>query len=203
MKPDPISLNTFLAANVEQFTEYELWLSDGLTEFLSAEKNLDPSHPTVIVDVEEEEPVKKVVDGKITIRYNGRFFIPKEDLDGLTFKEKPEDWSALIEKWFMANDIEVAMDKSATNMVKFTAFLDTLEIPEEKEEAAPSEAPPEEEPETAPEETAPTEEKSEETAPEEAEEKPEEKEEEKPEESAEKPGKEEKSLEETFDELTK
>jgi len=138
-KPEVKSLNDFVRIHGEAFTSFELWLTDDLTDYLVAKRNLDKSYTSIVIDLDREEPVYGVKDNKLQLRFNGRFSPPSEDKNGTPLQIKPEQWIELCETWFKEQELEVIVGDKATDFIKFTAILPVLEMPETSE--------PEEEPE--------------------------------------------------------
>jgi len=148
-KPEIMSLNDFVKLNREAFTPYELWLTDELTDYLVAKRDLEKPYTSIVIDLDEDEPLYGVKENKTLVRFNGRFYIPGEDKNVKPLNMKPEQWVELLETWFKEQKIEVVIDDKATDIIKFTAIVPTLEMPEaapeaEKTEEGADEAKPEE-----------------------------------------------------------
>lgn len=178
-KPSSISLTDFISNHREDFVAFETWLADDLTNLFIVKNDLNRLHTSIIVDIDEDEPIGKTKDGKLTIRLNGRFYLPREDRNSKPLNLDINGWVKIAQEWFDKNEIEVHFDTEAKDLLKFTAFVAALDIPElqeeEKEEPEPEPAeegtPPEEdsedtgaedtgegsepEPESSPEESAP------------------------------------------------
>lgn len=129
-KPEVKSLNDFVRIHGEAFTSFELWLTDELTDYLVAKRNLDKSYTSIVIDLDREEPVYGVKDNKLQLRFNGRFSPPSEDKSGTSLQIKPEQWIELCETWFKEQELEVIIGDKATDFIKFTAILPVLEMPE-------------------------------------------------------------------------
>lgn len=128
--PDTFTLNHFVDTHREEFVKYELWVSEELTQHLIEAHNLDPAFTTVIVDMDEEEPVGKSVDGVVLVRLNGRFYIPQKDKQGVDLEMTPEDWYESAAEWFEENGVEVTLDEDSDELIKFTSFVGAVELPE-------------------------------------------------------------------------
>ena len=179
VKPEIISLNDFVRFHQESFTSYELWLTDELTDYLVAKRNLEKPYTSIVVDIDEDNPVYGIKENTVQFRFNGRFYIPrgKDSLEMDT-----EQWIELFKKWFEEQKLEVSIDEKATDFIKFTAMISVLELPEKTEEEAPEG----EEPEgMGEEESSETKPEGEESEPEGGEEPPEGEEESEPEEKEE------------------
>ena len=201
-KPEIMPLNDFVKINQDAFTPYELWLTDELTDYLVAKRDLEKSYTSIVIDIDNDNPVYGFREDKIFLRFNGRFYIPTEDKNIKKLNMTPDQWVELFNEWFKEQEVEVVIEEKATDLIKFTAIISALEMPEEapkaeeekgtEEEGAPAEEETEEEGKEAGEtpaetsEEAPTEE-TEEPATEETEEpaaeEPEEEEKAEPEES--------------------
>lgn len=185
-KPEIISFGDFVNNHREDFTPFELWIVDELTEYLVNKLDLDKEYTSVVLDADEDNPVGKITDNKVSVRLNGRFYLPKENRQGNEIVETTSEWAKIAKEWFDSVEIEVTFDDEAEDLLKFTAMVPAIdlegidmvdegeEVAPENEEIAPegdegeegSESPPEEETPPEGEETAPTEE-GEETPPEE------------------------------------
>lgn len=145
-KPDIMTLNDFVQVNQQAFTPYELWLTDELTNYLVAKRDLEKSYTPIVVDLDTDNPVYGAKDDKIFFRFNGRFFIPVEDKKLQRLNMKPEQWVELFKGWFKEQEIEVVIDESAKDVIKFTALIPVLDMPEAApgaEETEGEETPPE------------------------------------------------------------
>lgn len=172
-KPEIISLNDFVKMQREAFTPYELWLTDELTNYLVAKRDLDESYTSIVIDLDIDEPIYGLKDNNIQLRFNGRFYLPVEDRNIKPINIGPKQWVELFKKWFDDEKLEVVIDETATDFIKFTALIPVIEIPEmeksteedakeegggseETEETEAIEESPEEKPEETPsEETEP------------------------------------------------
>ena len=125
-KPDPFELNYLIKLHKEDFVKFELWVADGLTEHLIRSKDLDPSYTTVVVDIDEDNPVAD--SGKI--RLNGRFYIPTTDKMGTDLNLEPTDWVEITNQWFEENELEVTIDDNPRDLIKFTVFVEGIALPE-------------------------------------------------------------------------
>lgn len=160
-KPSIITLNDFVKLNQDTFTPYELWLTDELTDYLIAKRNLEKSYTSIVIDLDEDAPVYGFKDNNILLRFNGRFYIPVEDKNLNHLELRPEQWVELCQDWFKDQDIEVIFDEKAMDVIKFTAIISCLEMPEEAE-SSEGETPEGETPEGESEESGTSEEKDEE-----------------------------------------
>ena len=149
-RPEIIPFQDFVNAHKEEFTPFELWLVDELTEHLVNKLDLDKSFTSIVVDTDEENPVGKVTGNEILIRLDGRFYLPTEDRTGKAIALSSEEWADTAKAWFDEVELEVSFDTESTNLLKFTVFVPALELPEgtaggEAEEVAPEgeETPPE------------------------------------------------------------
>jgi hypothetical protein len=190
-RPEIIPFNDYVNAHREEFTPFELWMVDELTDHLVNKLDLDREYTSVVIDTDEDQPISSITEGKVHIRLNGRFYVPKEDRNGKELTETNSQWADIAKEWFEEVEIEVTFDEGAEDLLKFTAMVPTIEIEgvsggeeevaPEGEETAPEgeeteegdETPPEEETPPEGEETTPSEE-GEETPPEETEEETEE-----------------------------
>ena len=136
--PEVLTLNHFVDTHREEFVKFELWISEELTQHLIEAHDLDPAFTTVVIDMDEDEPVGKNVENVATLRLNGRFYIPQADKHGVDLEMTPEQWYESAKKWFDEEEVEVTLDEDSDELVKFTAFLPAIELPE-------AEAPAEEE----------------------------------------------------------
>ena len=153
-KPEPYDLNNFISIHQEEFVRFELWIADELTKFIAQEQNLNAKYAAVIVDLDEVEPVARIDGDQILLRYNGRFFIPREDKDGNEISIPPDEWNTLFKTWFEENESEVSFNEEAKDLVKFTSLVPSLTIPEETLGEPLEEEPAEEAPEDEGEEPA-------------------------------------------------
>lgn len=129
-KPDPFDLNHLTDLHREEFVKFELWMSDELTEYLIRAHNLDPGYTTVVVDMDENEPLASMSGNEIKIRLNGRFYMPLHDKQGVELKIPPEEWVETAQAWFDENDIQVEMNEDPKDLIMFTAFLAAIVLPE-------------------------------------------------------------------------
>lgn len=157
-KPEITPFNQFIQLNWEMFIPYELWLTEALTEYLVAKRDLEKSYTSVVIDMDRDEPIFGYREDNIYLRFNGRFYIPMEDKNVKRLNMTSEQWIELFKNWFKEQELEVVVDESATDLIKFTAIIPVLGMPEK--------APP---PEGAEEEEAPAEEGGEEKPTEEGE----------------------------------
>lgn len=180
-KPEITSLNDFVKFHQESFTSYELWLTDELTDYLVAKRDLEKPYTSIVVDIDEDNPIYGVKDNSVQFRFNGRFYIPREDKDSKVLDMETEQWVELFKKWFEEQKLEVVIDETATDFIKFTAIISVLQLPEESaakvgevpegDELPEEKSEDEEVPEEVPEESSKEEEEpAEEAAPDEAEE---------------------------------
>jgi len=188
-RPEIIPFNDYVNAHREEFTPFEIWIVDELTDHLVNKLDLDREYTSVVIDTDEENPVDKITDSKVMIRLNGRFYLPKEDRNGKELTETTSQWADIAKEWFEGVEVEVTFDDGSEDLLKFTAMVPAIEIEgisageeevaPESEETPPEgegteeggETPPEEEAPPEGEEEAPTDETEEET-PEETEEAP-------------------------------
>ena len=148
-KPNSISLTDFISNHREDFVAFETWLADDLTNLFIVKNDLNRLHMSIIVDIDEDDPVGKTKDGKLTIRLNGRCYLPKEDRNDKPLNLEIGDWTKVAQEWFDRNETEVHFDTEETDLLKFTAFVDAIEIPsditepavEENESEIPEESP--------------------------------------------------------------
>jgi len=134
--PQPITLTHFIDIHREEFVKFELWISEELTQHLIEAHNLDPAFTTVVVDMDEEEPVGKSVDSIVLLRLNGRFYMPLKDKQGVDLELTAEKWIESAKGWFDENEVEVTFDEDSNDLIKFTAFVPGVELPETEEPAA-------------------------------------------------------------------
>jgi len=132
-KPEIVSLNDFVNMHREAFTPYELWLTDDLTNYLVAKHDLNESYTSIVIDVDEKNPIHSIKDNYVQLRFNGRFYIPVEDKNSKSLILKPEQWVELFKKWFDDQKLEVVIKDTATDFIKFTAIIPVLELPEVEE----------------------------------------------------------------------
>ena len=154
MKP-PIPINELVSNHAEDFTGFELELSNSLKSYIHShtKQNLNVS-----IMVDTNEPVASQVDRTLIVRYNGRFY--SQDPSGLD--EHVKKWAATFPV-----DLDIESDKS---LYKFTLKYPSIILPEvEEKEAIEEEPTPGSEPTPEGEEGEP-EEMSEEMEPEESEE---------------------------------
>lgn len=138
-KPDTVSLNDFVKVHQESFISFELWLTDELTEYLVAKRNLDKSYVAIVIDIDMENPVYGLENNFVQFRFNGRFHIPVSDKDENTLELKPEQWVELIKQWFDENELNVVIGEKAADFVKFTVIMPVMELPEQSEQESSSE----------------------------------------------------------------
>lgn len=138
-RPEIISLNDFIKIHREAFASYELWLSDELTEFLIVKRDLEKPYTSIVIDIDEDEPVYGVKDSNVQLRFNGRFYIPVEDKNVKPLNMKPEQWVELFQQWFDEKELEVVIGDIAKDLIKFTAIIPALQMPEGDEEGGESE----------------------------------------------------------------
>jgi hypothetical protein len=130
-KPSSMSLNDFVKIHQESFISYELWLIDGLTEYLVAKRDLNKPSVSVIIDIDSENPVHSVDNNSVKFRFNGRFYIPVSDKQNQSVTMTSDQWVELLQQWFDENEVEVVIGEKATDFVKFTAIMSVLELPEQ------------------------------------------------------------------------
>lgn len=147
-KPEIMSINDFVKLNQDAFTPYELWLTDELTDYLVAKRDLDKTSTSVVIDLDEDNPVYGYRDDNIFLRFNGRFYIPNEDKNIKRLNLKPDQWIELFKEWFKEHEIEVVIDEKATDLIKFTAIVSCLTMPEEAASDESSDTSEDEEPGT-------------------------------------------------------
>lgn len=126
-----ISLNQLIKNNLAEFAEVELAAVDGLASYLAEKANLDPDASTLVIDTDELEPVDFVQDGLLYFRMNGRFFIPRQDAEGIPLKLSQEEWIEMIQEWMDENSYQAKFDDESEDLVKFTASIPAVELPEE------------------------------------------------------------------------
>ena len=142
-RPEIIPFQDFVNAHKEEFTPFELWLVDELTEHLVNKLDLDKSFTSIVVDTDEENPVGKVNGNEILIRLDGRFYLPTEDRTGKAIALSSEEWVDTAKAWFDEVELEVSFDTESTTLLKFTVFVPALELPEGATGGEAEEAPPE------------------------------------------------------------
>ena len=136
MAPEPKLLNDLIRAHPGDFTSIELWVSDELAKFLATKRDLSADTVAIVVDLDDLDPVNGVADGSILLRYNGRFFPPSKDFAGKPLKTTPEEWREMVNEWFSSQSIEVAIDEDSTDVLKFTAMIPSIVLPDEVTEDA-------------------------------------------------------------------
>lgn len=129
-KPEPFDMNYLVNLHREEFVKFELWLSDELTQHLVTKFDLDPSYTSVVVDMDENEPLASGSGGMINLRLNGRFYIPLHDKKGVELNVASEDWLEASQEWFDKNEVEADIDNS-DELLKFTAFIEGISIPDD------------------------------------------------------------------------
>lgn len=175
VRPEVIPFADFVKAHQEEFTPFELWVVDELTEHLVNKLDLDKEYTSVIVDIDEDDPIGNSEGSDIDVRLNGRFYLPKEDRNGKTLELTAEKWADVAKEWFDESELKVTFNTESTDLLKFTVFVAAISLPEASsegaetpaEEPAPAddtEAPPAEENAPEAEETAPSESAEEPTA---------------------------------------
>jgi len=157
-KPNLVTLDQLVRSALSRFVDLELWLSSSLEEYLATELGLVKEQLVIAVDVEESDPVSSVEDNHAFVRFNGRFYPPKEDENGSVLDLSPEKWMGKIQEWFTNEGFEV---KTKVNeaLIMFTVFVDCINLGGTKAEksaetsAEPKDAaePEKTEPETMPE----------------------------------------------------
>jgi len=130
-KPDIMALNEFVMLNQDAFAPYELWLTDELTNYLVSKRDLEKSYTSIVIDLDDENPIYGFREDKIYLRFNGRFYIPVEDKNVKNLNLKSEQWVELFNEWFKEQESEVIIDETAKDFIKFTAILAVLEMPNE------------------------------------------------------------------------
>ena len=128
-RPQTITMSEFISAHNEDFVKYELWVADELSDHLVASENLDPANTSVIVDLDLDNAAGKNVDDIIQLRLNGRFYVPKFDENGHPLKTTPDQWIEIAQEWFNNEAVEAVFDEDAVDLIKFTAFVDAVELP--------------------------------------------------------------------------
>ena len=128
-KPNNISITDFIANHKEDFVAFETWLADDLTDFFIVKNDLNREYTAIIVDIDEDDPIGKAKDGELTVRLNGRFYMPKEDRNSKSLDMDINAWIKNAQEWFDKNEVEVHFDTEAKDLLKFTAFVDALDIP--------------------------------------------------------------------------
>jgi hypothetical protein len=173
VRPEVIPFADFVKSHQEEFTPFELWVVDELTEHLVNKLDLDKEYTSVIVDIDEDEPIGNTEGSDIDVRLNGRFYLPKEDRNGKTLELTAEKWADVAKEWFDESELKVTFNTESTDLLKFTVFVAAISLPEASSEGAET---PAEEPASADDTEAPPAEESapeaEETAPSESEEEP-------------------------------
>jgi len=149
-RPEVIPFQDFVNAHKEEFTPFELWVVDELTDHLVNKLDLDKSFTSIVVDADEENPVGKITDSEVLIRLNGRFYLPTEDRTGKTITLSTQEWAALAKEWFTEVDLTADFNTESTDLLKFTVFVPALGLPEGVATEATEEVTPESE-ETPPE----------------------------------------------------
>lgn len=129
VKPEPFDLNELISLHREEFVKFELWVSDELTEHLIHAFDLDPSYTTVVVDLDEEEPIAGGSGGVINLRLNGRFYMPRHDKKGVELEVSMDEWAEKAQEWFDENKVDVEME-TPEDLIKFTAFVEGITLPE-------------------------------------------------------------------------
>lgn len=130
-KPEIISFNQFIQLNWDMFVPYELWLTEELTEYLVAKRDLEKAYTSIVIDLDRDEPIYGYREDNIYVRFNGRFYLPMEDRNVKKLNMTSEQWIELFKTWFKEQEIEVVIDESATDLIKFTALVPVLGMPEE------------------------------------------------------------------------
>lgn len=130
-RPEITSFNQFIQLNWEMFIPYELWLTDELIDYLVVKRDLEKAYTSIVVDLDRDEPIYGFRDDKIYLRFNGRFYIPVEDKNVQKLNMTSEQWIEIFETWFNEQGLEVVIDETATDLVKFTAIIPVLDMPEE------------------------------------------------------------------------
>jgi hypothetical protein len=128
-KPSNISITDFITNHKEDFVAFETWLADDLTDLFIIKNDLNREYTAIIVDIDEDDPIGKAKDGTLTVRLNGRFYMPREDRNGKSLNMDITDWVKVAQEWFDKNEIEVHFDTEAKDLLKFTAFVGALDIP--------------------------------------------------------------------------
>jgi len=129
-RPVPFDLAYLTNLHREEFVKFELWVSDDLTEHLIRAKDLDPSYTTVVVDLDQDEPLGDVEGQDVKIRLNGRFYMPDNDKKGISLGMEPSEWVEIAKAWFEENEVEVTFVEDPEDLVKFTAFVAAITLPE-------------------------------------------------------------------------
>lgn len=151
-KPSNISITDFITNHKEDFVAFETWLADDLTDLFIIKNDLNREYTAIIVDIDEDDPIGKSKNGTLTVRLNGRFYMPREDRNSKPLNMDITDWVKVAQEWFDKNEIEVHFDTEAKDLLKFTAFVGALDIPgdfgEEGESSSdePSDSGPSDEP---------------------------------------------------------
>jgi hypothetical protein len=133
-KPEIISLNDFVKIQQESFISQELWLTDGITEYLVAKRDLEKPYVSLVIDIDQENPVYGIKDNSVQFRFNGRFHIPVSDKEDQALELTSEQWVELLQQWFDENGVEVVIGEKAIDFIKFTAIMSVLELPEQSPE---------------------------------------------------------------------
>jgi len=147
-KPNLVTLDQLVRSALSRFVDLELWLSSSLEEYLATELGLVKEQLVIAVDVEESDPVSSVEDNHAFVRFNGRFYPPKEDENGSVLDLSPEKWMGKIQEWFTNEGFEV---KTKVNeaLIMFTVFVDCINLGGTKDAAEPEKTEPETMPEKA------------------------------------------------------
>jgi hypothetical protein len=133
-KPEITSLNDFVKIHQESFISQELWLTDEITEYLVAKRDLEKPYVSLVIDIDQENPVYGIKDNTVQFRFNGRFHIPVSDEKDQTLELTSEQWVELLQQWFDENEVEVVIGEKAVDFIKFTAIVSVLELPEQSPE---------------------------------------------------------------------
>lgn len=171
-RPEPIDINDLVQSHLGRFARHELWVSDSLAEYLSEQKGTSLAYTTVVVDTDDDSPVKKIQEDQIFLNVHGRFYPPETDKDGSPLGVSLDDWRELIQSWFSDNNFEVDLPEGDPDLIRFTFGYPAIEISPKLTEEASEEAPEEEPSEDfseEPGEEEPIEEETEELPPEEEE----------------------------------
>lgn len=128
-KPSNISITDFITNHKEDFVAFETWLADDLTDLFIIKNDLNREYTAIIVDIDEDDPIGKSKNGTLTVRLNGRFYMPREDRNSKPLNMDITDWVKVAQEWFDKNEIEVHFDTEAKDLLKFTAFVGALDIP--------------------------------------------------------------------------
>lgn len=142
VKPDIIPFTDFVKSHQEEFTPFELWVVDELTEYLVNKLDLDKEYTSVIVDIDADEPVSSVEGDQVNLRFNGRFYLPKEDRNGKSLGMTAEKWAEFAKGWFDENDVAATFNTESTDLLKFTVLIAAISLPEGSSgESSPAEEP--------------------------------------------------------------